>query len=101
MGNFVKVAAKQDILPGSGKAFEIGDKSLAVFCIEDKYYCINNTCKHRGGPLGEGLVDGNTVTCPWHGWVYDVTTGESVTHPGAVQEKYNIKIEGDDIFVEI
>ena len=101
MGDFVKVAGKRDIPAEGGKVCEVGDKSLAVFQAEGKFYCINNICKHRGGPLGEGPVDGTTVVCPWHGWVYDLTTGESITHPGAVQEKYNVKVEGNDILVEI
>ena len=55
----------------------------------------------QGGPLDEGEIDGTTVTCPWHGWEYNVTTGENLDDPDTKQETYAVKVEGDDIFVEV
>ena len=63
---------------------------------------IDDICTHRGGPLSEGELNGNQVTCPWHGAVFDVTTGQvsRLPAPKAVS-RYNIRIEGGDIEVEI
>jgi nitrite reductase (NADH) small subunit/3-phenylpropionate/trans-cinnamate dioxygenase ferredoxin subunit len=101
MGKFVKVANKNDITEGKGKALQLEGLNIALFQISGNFYAIDNTCKHRGGPLGEGELDGNQVTCPWHGWEYDVTTGECKTTPGVTQAKYNVKVEGDDILIEV
>ncbi len=55
---------------------------------------------HRGGPLGEGFLDGTQVTCPWHGWRYDVTSGECV-EPGTLRvAAYKVEVRGDDIYVD-
>ena len=101
MGNFIKVTTKQEIPADSGKVCEVGDKSIAVFRVEGQFYAIDNMCKHRGGPLAEGPIDGSQVTCPWHGWLYDVKTGECLNNADVCQDKYAVKVEGDDILVEI
>ena len=54
-----------------------------------------------GGPLGEGTLDGNRVTCPWHGWQYDVTTGKVVTNPSVCADTYAVEIRGTEIFVDV
>ena len=77
MAGFIKVAKVADLPEGSGKLIEAGGKQIALFNAGGKFFAIDNACKHRGGPLAEGELEGTTVTCPWHGWEYDVTTGES------------------------
>ena len=99
MADFKKVASKADIPEGSGKAVELDGKKVAVFNVGGDFHAINNTCAHRGGSLGEGSLEDATVTCPLHGWQYDVKTGECSTTPGAKMEVYEVKVEGDDILV--
>ena len=99
MAEFIKVAQKSEITPGSGKKVEVAGKEIAVFNIDGKFYAIDETCCHRGGPLSEGSLDGAVVTCPWHGWEYDVATGACLTNPSATQTKYDVKTEGDDILI--
>ena len=101
MGNFIKAVGKADILEGRGKAVTLEGNAIALFNVGGTFHAIDNTCKHRGGPLGEGELDGAQVTCPLHGWQYNVTTGECMTSPGVIQKKYNVKVEGDDILIEI
>lgn len=101
MAEFVRVAGTADIKPGSGIVAEVNGKPLAVFNVEGSYYAIDNDCIHRGGPLGEGELDGNTVTCPWHGWTYDVTTGKCVTNPSACVKSYPVQVDGTDIKVQL
>ena len=95
-----KVAKVSDIPPGTGKSLEVNGKKVAVFNVGGKFEAIDDTCIHRGGPLGEGSLDGVIVTCPWHHWTYEVTTGKCLTKPGAAVPKYPVKVEGDDIVVE-
>src|SRR5690349_13020773 len=75
MSEFVKVARTGDIAPGEGKTVESGGKRIAIFNVDGTLYAIDDTCTHRGGPLSEGVVEGTKVTCPWHGAVFDVTSG--------------------------
>ena len=75
MADFVKVARAGEIAPGESKAEEAGGKKIAIFNIEGTFYAIDDTCTHRGGPLSEGMVVGAEVTCPWHGAIFDVTSG--------------------------
>ena len=99
MGGFVKVAAIGEIKSGSGKLVDVGGKEIALFNVDGTFYAMDNTCPHRGGALAEGSLDGNVVACPWHGWQFDVTTGECLTNPAAQQTQYQIKLEGDDILI--
>ena len=99
MSNFVKVATKSDIAPGSGIRVEVNGKEIALFNVDGNFYAMDNTCSHRGGPLSEGSLEENVVACPWHGWQYDVTNGACLTNPAVQQNKYEVKIQGDDILV--
>ena len=102
MAGFVKIAKSDDIQPGQGKMVEVGGKKIALFNVDGFFYAIDDTCTHRGGPLSEGELNGKEVTCPWHGAMFDVTTGQ-VLRPPAPKEVsgYNIRVEGGDIEVEI
>jgi len=101
MANFVKICQASDVKAGSGKSVEIGGKSVAVFNVDGTFYAINDVCLHRGGPLGEGELQGTTVICPWHGWRYNLTTGENEVMPDRPIEKYEVEVVGDDILVDL
>ncbi|MDZ7361371.1 MAG: non-heme iron oxygenase ferredoxin subunit [candidate division KSB1 bacterium] len=102
MAQFIKVASTDEIAPGAAKQVEVNDKSIALFNLDGNYYAIDNTCTHRGGPLAEGFVEGEEVTCPWHGAQFNIKTG-AVVGPPAVQNvaRYNVRVQGNDIEVEI
>ena len=102
MGELVRVAAKADIVPGSAIAVEVKGQKIALFNIGGTYYAIGETCTHRGGPLSQGTVEGTTVTCPWHGAKYDVTTGAVLSPPAPRGVgSYKVIVEGNDIKVEV
>jgi nitrite reductase/ring-hydroxylating ferredoxin subunit len=99
MATFVAVAKVTDISPGQGKTLFVGEKKIAVFNVGGTFHAIDDTCVHRGGPLGEGELEGCIVTCPWHGWTYDVTTGVSTINSAAKVACYETKIEGEQVQV--
>jgi nitrite reductase (NADH) small subunit len=101
MADFVKVCKKQDVPAGSGKTVDLKGKPVALFNVDGTFYAISDTCAHRGGPLGEGELEGRIVTCPWHGWRYDVTTGTNELNPSVTVAKFEVKVEGDDLLVAI
>jgi nitrite reductase (NADH) small subunit len=93
--------AAGDVPEGEGRLVEAGGRSLAVFNLEGRYYAIDNTCPHRGGPLADGDLDGRVVTCPWHAWRWDVTTGANVNNPAVRVACYPVRIEGAEIVVDV
>jgi nitrite reductase (NADH) small subunit len=99
-GLWARVAAG-DVREGEGRVVEAGGRTVAVFNVEGRYYAIDNTCPHRGGPLGEGDVDGRTVTCPWHAWRWDITTGANVNNPAVRVACYPVSIDGDDLVIDL
>jgi nitrite reductase (NADH) small subunit len=101
MANFVKVGEVGDVPPGTGKCIEVGGKQVALFNVGGTFHAIDNTCLHRGGPLGEGELDGAIVTCPWHGWQYDVTTGINTMDDNEKLDRFDTKVEGGSVFVAV
>jgi nitrite reductase/ring-hydroxylating ferredoxin subunit len=102
MANFVKIAAKSDLPPpGEAREFACGDKMICIANIDGTLSAMDNVCIHRGGPLGQGVVMGGKVICPWHGWEYDPKTGEVSHNPAAKVAVYPIKVEGDNVMVEV
>jgi nitrite reductase (NADH) small subunit len=102
MGEFIKVAKAGEIAPGRAKCVELNDREIALFNVDGSFHAIDNTCTHVGGPLSEGELAGTHVTCPWHGGVFDVTTGEVLgPPPGENVARYNTRLSGDDIEVEV
>ncbi len=101
MAQFVKVAKKTEIPADTGKLVQAGGKDIALFNVNGKICAIFQTCPHQGGPLDEGGLDGNVVTCPWHGWQFDVTSGVCIFNDTIQQPVFKVKEEGDDIYVEV
>ena len=99
MANFVKVALTNEISPGACKTVEANGKAIALYNVAGTFYATDNTCPHRGGPLGEGELEGTIVTCPWHGWRWDVATGVSPMNPNAKVACVECKVEGDQVLV--
>ncbi len=96
------VVKSGDVKPGQGTIAEVAGKSLAVFNVDGTFHVMDNTCCHRGGPLGDGELDGTTVTCPWHGWRYDVTSGKCLQpNPAASVKSYAVKVEGDEVKADL
>ena len=98
---FVKITSQCD-LPAINETKELpcGDKMVCVANVNGEIHAMENTCLHRGGPLGGGVIEGGKVICPWHGWVWDPKTGEAHV-PGAKVEVYPVKIENGDVLVEV
>lgn len=99
MAEFVKVAKASAVPVNSGTVVQVNGTDVALFNLGGTFYAINNTCLHRGGPLGEGACEGDIVVCPWHGWEFEIKTGRCVTNPSAQVAAYQVKVEGDDVFV--
>ena len=102
MSEFMKTAKTDGVLPGQAKMVEVSGKEIALFNVDGSFYAIDNACTHAGGPLSEGELDVPQVTCPWHRSIFNVTTGEVVGPPaGRGVTRYNTRVAGDDVEVEV
>jgi nitrite reductase/ring-hydroxylating ferredoxin subunit len=101
MPEFVKVARVDEIPIGQAKLVEVNGTEIAVFNVNGSFHAIDNMCTHVGGPLCEGELDGAAVTCPWHGAVFDVTSGKVLGPPAAESvTRHNVRVNGSDIEIE-
>jgi nitrite reductase/ring-hydroxylating ferredoxin subunit len=98
---FITVASISELELGSCKTVEVQGKVIALFNVGGRIYALDNTCLHQGGPLGEGRLEGEVVTCPWHFWEFNVRTGEKVGEPSLRVATYPVQVEGDDIKVAL
>jgi len=99
MAEFVRVAKVSEMPPGTAKVVVVLGHPVALFNVEGSFHAVSNVCLHRGGPIGEGTLDGPVVTCPLHGWEYDVRTGKNVANPAARLPTYTVQVQGDDVLV--
>lgn len=96
-----RIAAVTDVPEGTGKELIAGGRVVALYHVGGAFFALDGVCPHAGGPLGEGSLDGCVVTCPWHGWQFDVTTGRHCLNENLVHTQFETRVEGDDVFVEI
>ena len=101
MSDFISVARVDDVPAGEGRVVDANGVSVALFNIEGEFRALDNTCIHRGGPLGDGICHATTVTCPWHGWQFDIATGECASSPGERVDTYEVRVAGDDVRVKV
>ena len=102
MSKWVKVAQTSELSPGTGRVVEAEGQSIALFNVAGTLHAIGNDCTHVGGPLGEGEVEGEVVTCPWHGAQFNVKTGSVLNPPARTGVKsFPVKTEGEDVLVEL
>jgi nitrite reductase/ring-hydroxylating ferredoxin subunit len=99
MGQPVRVAKLWEIPPGSCKEVEVAGRVVAVFNVDGQLHALDGICPHVGGPLGQGPLTGKVVTCPWHGWQFDVTTGANTLRPALAQFRFQVEVQGDDVLV--
>ena len=100
--SLVRIASQAD-LPAKNevKEFPCGDKTICIANVNGTITAMDNVCLHRGGPLGQGVIEKGKVVCPWHGWAWDPLTGQAVHNPNAKVAVYPLKVENGEVLVEI
>jgi nitrite reductase (NADH) small subunit len=102
MPDYVKLAAESELPPpGEAREYSCGNKPICVANVNGVISVLDNICLHRGGPLGQGTIEGNKVVCPWHGWQWDPVTGEASHNANAKVTVYPLKIENGTVMIEI
>ena len=96
---FKKAANVNDIKPGEMKMVQVNDTDVCLVNVDGEFCAISNACAHHGGPLADGALEGDVVTCPWHGWKFSVKTGGSPVAKTVKVDCFEVKIEGSDVLV--
>ena len=101
MSEFVTVGRVADFVPGRGRMVGVNGRHIALFRLDDGFFAIDNLCLHQAGPLCDGDIEDGVVTCPWHGWSYEIRSGTLVQDPRVGVSKHNTRIVGDDVQVQL
>lgn len=97
--SFTKVARVEELKPGQSRALRVGVRRIAVFNVGGEFYAIEDACRHMKAPLSTGRLDGTTLVCSWHGWKYDILTGECHDKAWGCVRTFPVKIENGEILV--
>jgi nitrite reductase (NADH) small subunit len=96
---FVRVAGRRDVSERVATIVCAGDYEVAIFDVAGELRAYENVCPHQGGPIGEGIVDGATVTCPWHAWCFDLRNGKMTLGDFATLRRFEVRAHDDGIYV--
>ncbi|MBI1345646.1 Rieske 2Fe-2S domain-containing protein [bacterium] len=94
-----RVCALDDLPMDKGREFVVDGQVVAVFRTEDGVFAVDGICPHAGGPIAQGMVRKDVVTCPWHGWQYDIRTGCHQINPRICLKQFNVTVEGDGVYI--
>jgi nitrite reductase (NADH) small subunit len=95
------LANVSDCPPGSARECVAAGHVIALFNVDGHFFALDGLCPHQGGPLGKGQLTGCIVTCPWHGFQFDVTTGQHQTSNSLVHPSFAVRVAGEEVQVEI
>jgi len=97
-----KLASQSELpAPGEAKEFACGAKTICVANVNGTISAMDNVCLHMGGPLGQGVIEGDKIVCPWHGWQWDLKTGQAGSNPKAKVAVYPVRIENGEVKIEV
>jgi nitrite reductase/ring-hydroxylating ferredoxin subunit len=101
MSEWMAVARIDECPPGTGLEVVAGDRVIALFNVDGTLHALDGVCPHQGGPLGKGCLSGAIVTCPWHGWQFDVRTGQHQLSKTLKQPSFEVRVEGELVLVKL
>lgn len=99
-GDELLVCSTEDVADGTSMVVDVNGTPVAIFESNGEYFAVENTCPHQGGPLGEGKVEDECVYCPWHGWQFDLESGEHV-HGKETAETYDVHVDNGSIYLDV
>jgi nitrite reductase (NADH) small subunit len=97
--NMVRAASMADLSSDKPLGVILNGQKIALFRVEGQVFATAGVCPHARGPIDCGTVADKVVTCPWHGWSFDLHTGRCTEDPELRLATYTVHIEGDDILV--
>jgi nitrite reductase (NADH) small subunit len=101
MSRWVRIADVDQCPPGCSLEAVADDRMIALFNVDGSFFALDGVCPHQGGPLGKGILSGCIVTCPWHGWQFDVRSGQHQLNSKFIHPGYLVRIEGGGVMVDL
>ncbi len=101
MPRWIEIAKVADCPPGTALELVADDRIVALFNVGGEFFALDGVCPHQGGPLGKGALSGCILTCPWHGWQFDVRTGQHQLNARYVQPRFAVRVEGAAVLVDL
>jgi nitrite reductase (NADH) small subunit len=101
MSQWIPLARVEECPVGTSLERVAGERIVALFNVDGTIYALDGVCPHQGGPLGKGALCGAILTCPWHGWQFDVTSGQHQLNPRMQQPRFEVRVEGEWILVHL
>lgn len=101
MPAYLPAIATDALPPGCAAEVTVAGQAIALFNVDGTFHALAGRCPHRGGPLGQGFLEGPRVSCPWHNWTFDVTTGANVASPDLEVPRYEVKVENGQVCVKL
>jgi len=101
MPDWFPIASESECPPGTSIERVVADRMVALVNVAGTYHALDGLCPHQGGPLGTGALCGTVLTCPWHGWQFDVVTGRHQISPTVRQTVYEVRVADGQIFVRL
>jgi nitrite reductase/ring-hydroxylating ferredoxin subunit len=101
VADFVTVARADELAPGEVRRLHAGEEEIALARIGDEFYAVQGACLHLQGPLGDGRLEDHVLTCPWHGWQYDVRTGKNEFDLAIQLRTYDVRVENGEVRVAV
>ncbi len=99
---WVEVFSASGLLPGHLAYVDIEGMPVALANVDGTIYAFGDSCRHEGGPLSSGVLIGDTVTCPWHGWTYSVRTGKALVPPVGIRiPTSQVRVAGGEVYVTV
>lgn len=99
--DWIAVGATDLVADGDAAEVVVAGNAIAIFRHQGQLFALDAMCAHQGGPIAQGVVDRGCVTCPWHGWQYELATGNQTIHKQKLLETHQIKEEDGQIWVRI
>ena len=101
MNRFVPVLPAAELAEGQGRSIEVEGRRIAIFHLGGEFFALDGRCPHRGGPVGEGWIEGGRVYCPLHGWSFDISTGACLDHRWKRLAKFATRVSNGMVEVEL
>ena len=101
MLNWIRVCSVAECPSGETREFVAGERIVAIAHVDGQFFALDGICPHQGGPLGKGYLTGRTLTCPWHGWQFDVSTGQHRTNAAICHPRFAVQVIAGEVQVAI
>jgi nitrite reductase (NADH) small subunit len=101
MAGWIAIATVEECPPGTSLERVVDGQMVALANVEGRLHAIDGLCPHQGGPLGTGVLCGSILTCPWHGWQFDVVDGRHQLSATVRQMVHEVEVRDGTVFVRL